>query len=321
MNPDVDSPLRLLSICSGIGAADLVCARLGFRLVGAVERQAYAAAVLLERMEEEALDPAPVWCGDVRDLDARPFRGWVDVVVAGIPCVAWSIAGKRRGSSDERHLGDELLRIVREVEPAYVIVENVPGFAVPDGLGALLGQLSELGFDAEWDCLTAAQVGAPHLRERLFVLAAHADRVGLRQEQGRSQPGRAGTPKPRDDGEDWALAHADRARLPEQPGQWLKARRDQSADSAAPDPNRTRRAQERGSELLDRQRPTLGDDADGLGWDRWYGGPAPESVLCNVDDGSPESLVIAEQLHALGNAWVPAQAESALRMLLGRLGR
>lgn len=242
-NFHVDPPLRLLSICSGIGAADLACSRLGLRLVGAVERQAYAAAVLLARMEEAALDPAPVWCGDVRDLDARPLRGWADVVAAGIPCVAWSLAGQRRGADDERHLGHELVRIVGEVEPAYVIVENVPGFAVRSGLGALLGQLSELGFNAEWDCFTAAQVGAPHIRERLFVVASHADR----------------------------------ARLPDESGQRHATGRNQSADSVAADSHSAGRTQERRERLLDRERAARRDDTHGCGWDRWHGWDSTES--------------------------------------------
>lgn len=297
----VDPPLRLLSLCSGLGAADLACSRLGVRLVGAVERQAYAAACILARMEEEALDPAPVWVGDIHDMDARPLRGWVDVVAAGIPCVSWSRAGKQRGADDERHLGDELLRIVREVEPRFVLVENVPGFAVPDGLGALLGELAELGFDAEWD----------------WVVAAHADRARRDEAPGPAAPGRGEL------GAHAAAPHAPRNGRHE--GGAKPAREQGGPDSAergddAPDADRPGRPQERERELLDRQRAPRRDDADGRDWSHWHGGPPSSPVVRGVDDGSPASLVIAERLHALGNAWVPAQAEAALRELFGRFG-
>ena len=179
----MDSP-RIVSLCAGIGGLDLGVTRAtGGHVVACCERDPYAASVLLERMEEKALDPAPVWVGDIRDFHYRNFSPLpVDGIIAGIPCQPWSIAGKRQGQADERHLGHELVRIVGEVGPRWVFVENVPGFIAWDGIGGLLGALSEIGFDAEWTTVSAAEVGAPHRRERVFILA-HAAGGGAPTEE------------------------------------------------------------------------------------------------------------------------------------------
>ena len=164
-------PLNAISVCSGIGGLDLAVERvLGARVVAYCEREAYAQAVLLERMEEEALVPAPIHF-DLRELDGTRYRGLVDLVFGGIPCQPHSSAGKQRRGDDDRDLIDEFLRLVREVEPSFVVVENVRGFVSPGGLGRLLGPLAGFGFDAEWLCVKASDVGAPHRRERVFVLA------------------------------------------------------------------------------------------------------------------------------------------------------
>ena len=184
-----DPIVTCLSLCSGVGGLELgLRLALGDRLhvVGHVEREVFAAAVLLARMEDQALEPAPVWCGDLEDLDPSPFLG-VDIVTAGFPCPPFSTAGRRRGTDDERWIWPAIAELVRQVRPRQVFLENVPGILVPPagqlaGLGHVLGDLAELGFDAEWVCVSAADVGAPHIRKRVFILA-HAvgnepERVG-----------------------------------------------------------------------------------------------------------------------------------------------
>jgi DNA (cytosine-5)-methyltransferase 1 len=100
-----DAWLFGLSLCSGAGGLDLRLhlALPEYRTVGHVERDAYAAAILVARMEDAALDPAPVW-DDVATFDCRPWRGAVDIVTAGYPCQPFSVAVKRRGADDPRHL-------------------------------------------------------------------------------------------------------------------------------------------------------------------------------------------------------------------------
>ena len=115
-----------LSLCSGAGGIDLglTIALPGYRTVGHVERETYAAATLVARMEDASLDRAPVW-DDVATFDGRPWRGAVDIVTAGYPCQPFSVAGKRRGADDPRHLWPHVARIIAEVEPPFVFLENV----------------------------------------------------------------------------------------------------------------------------------------------------------------------------------------------------
>jgi DNA (cytosine-5)-methyltransferase 1 len=167
----VARPFNILALCAGVGGLELglKLAVPGARLVGACERDPFAAAVLVARMAEAALDPAPIW-DDLRTFDGRPWRATVDCITAGFPCQPWSTAGKRLGMEDERWLWPDIARIIREVQPGWVFLENVPRL-VSGGLGAILADLAACGFDAEWDCFSAADLGAPHKRERIFLLA------------------------------------------------------------------------------------------------------------------------------------------------------
>lgn len=171
--------LNVLSLCSGVGGLDLGIVRAApgvSRTVGMVERDAYAAATLVARMVDKALDPAPVW-DDLATFDGRSWRGAVDLVAAGYPCQPFSHAGLQRGVEDPRHLWPHVARIVHEVEPAFVFLENVRQH-VRVGFDQVLEDLALLGFNAEWDLFSAASVGAPHRRERLFVLAWRVSDAG-----------------------------------------------------------------------------------------------------------------------------------------------
>ena len=183
---DMDRPQwNSLGLCSGVGLLDLaVCLgaeQLGIECKPAVlcEWDAYAASVLLARMEDATLEPCPIWCGDLRDFDAQPFRGVVDVLAAGLPCQPYSVAGKQLGNIDKRSHGDDgsgliprFLRIVAECRPSLVFCENVPPW-VRDGYFRPVGEeLSRMGYKIEDPLfITAESVGASHKRERVFVLA------------------------------------------------------------------------------------------------------------------------------------------------------
>lgn len=169
--------LTVASFCTGVGMLD-EAVRLGCDYFGRHARTAlycewesYAAAVLLARMEDASLEPAPIYCGDLADFDSEPFAGRVDLLTAGFPCQPWSCAGQQRGIADERWLWDDLHRIIVQVQPALVFLENVPGLVSGGGLHHVLGSLAKGGFNAEWLCLSAASVGASHRRERVFILA------------------------------------------------------------------------------------------------------------------------------------------------------
>lgn len=167
-----------LGLCAGVGGLELGIglAVPGYRGVGYVERESFAQAVLVARMEEEALAPAPIW-DDLETFDGRPFRGVVDLVSAGFPCQPFSVAGRGDGLEDERWVWPELERILREVRPRWVFLENVPGL-VRHGLWAVVRDLAALGYDAEWDLFSAGAIGAPHRRERFFLLARRISDTG-----------------------------------------------------------------------------------------------------------------------------------------------
>lgn len=179
--------LRALSLCSGIGGLDLGLRALGVECVCYVEREAFSAAVLVARMADASLDRAPVW-SDVATFDARAWRGRVDLLHAGYPCQPFSCAGKRRGKDDVRHLWPDVRRAIEEARPSVVVLENVRGH-LRLGAREVLADLAALGLDAEWGVFRARDVGAPHDRARLFVLAwalsdAGRDAVRLLAERG-----------------------------------------------------------------------------------------------------------------------------------------
>jgi DNA (cytosine-5)-methyltransferase 1 len=128
-------------------------------------------------MEEKALDTAPVW-SDLVTFDGKPWRGKVDILSAGYPCQPFSQAGKRLGEKDPRHLWPHVRRILGECGAPLLFAENVPGH-VSLGLEAVWKDLREMGYEVEAGIFSAAEVGAPHIRKRLFILA-YADHEHVR---------------------------------------------------------------------------------------------------------------------------------------------
>lgn len=170
--------MRELALFAGAGGGILGGHLLGWRTVCAVEFEPYAASVLAARQNDGLLPPFPIW-DDVRTFDGRPWRGLVDVVSGGFPCQDISAAGNGAGIDGERSgLWREMARIVGEVRPRFVFVENSP-LLVRRGLAVVLGDLTELGYDARWCVMGAADVGAPHQRDRIWIVAhAKGERCG-----------------------------------------------------------------------------------------------------------------------------------------------
>lgn len=173
--------LRVASLFSGGGGLDLglhLATGGAARAVVYVEREAYAAACLVARMEEKALAPAPLW-DDVCTFDARAWRGAVDCVAGGSPCQDLSVAGKRQGLDGERsRLFFEQVRVARECEAPLFFWENVGGAA--RALPAVFAELEREGYEGAAVRLRASDVGAPHQRARFFLLA-HRRGVRLRE--------------------------------------------------------------------------------------------------------------------------------------------
>ena len=156
------------SLFAGIGGLDLGLERAGMKCAWQVEIDDYANKVLAKHW------PDVDRFRDVRECGAENLRA-VDLIYGGFPCQDVSLAGKRAGLEGERTtLWSEFARIIRELKPRWVLAENVPGLLSSDGgrfFGNVLRDLAALGYVVEWDCIPAAAVGAPHRRDRVFIVA------------------------------------------------------------------------------------------------------------------------------------------------------
>ena len=171
--------LNELSLFSGLcgWTLGLRLAGVEVRTIGYCEIEPYAQECIRARIRDRLLDWAPI-ITDVRATDFRPMAGLVDLVTSSTPCQPFSKAGRRLGKEDPRNYFPDTLRVVREVGPRYVLLENVRGLADGDNpySAEVIGGLSEAGYDSIWGLHSASEVGAPHLRERWFCLAyTHAD--------------------------------------------------------------------------------------------------------------------------------------------------
>jgi DNA (cytosine-5)-methyltransferase 1 len=159
-----------LHLFAGAGGGILGGQLLGHRTVCAVEWEAYPRSVLVARQNDGTFPAFPIW-DDVRTFDGKPWRGIVDVVCGGFPCQDISAAGKGAGIDGERSgMWGEMARVIHEVQPRFAFVENSP-MLTSRGLGRVLGDLATMGFDARWGVLGAADVGANHQRDRIWILA------------------------------------------------------------------------------------------------------------------------------------------------------
>jgi DNA (cytosine-5)-methyltransferase 1 len=152
------------SLFAGIGGFDLGFERAGFDVRWQVEINGFCRAVLRKHW------PHVRRYADVRRVGVHNLES-VDVVCGGFPCQGLSVAGARAGFADARSgLWSEYARIIRELRPRYAVLENVPGL-LAWGLGRVLGDLAEIGHDAEWDCLPASAAGAAHVRDRVWIVS------------------------------------------------------------------------------------------------------------------------------------------------------
>jgi DNA (cytosine-5)-methyltransferase 1 len=330
--------VRELHLFAGAGGGILGGMLLGHEPVCAVEIYPYCRQVLAERQADGNLPPFPIF-EDVCTFDGKPWRGKVDVVCGGFPCQPWSSAGKRKGTADERHLWPEMARIVGEVRPRYVFAENValPAFEEP------WRDLRRLGYRVPPAlCLSAADVGAPHLRKRWWLLASDANGSDLRNEPVIGQK-RQGQAESGDDGAARSVSNAD-CKLRNGSGQQRAQGRVELADCGGEIANASciRRRKDNGDRMheesslegdrkpsrngsrvvatsnansprLEKRQGKRSDPckklqaALGAGW--W----ATEPDIRRVDDGVANRVV---RLRALGNGQVPQCAAEAWRILM-----
>lgn len=280
---------RVLSLFAGIGGFDLGLERTGgFKTVAFCEIDPFCRRVLAKHWPE-----VPCY-HDVRELTAERLERdgiAVDVITGGFPCQDVSAAGKRSGIGEGTRSGlyTEVLRLARDIRPRFIIMENVAGLLSgpteqPGGwFGRVLGDLAECGYDAEWENIPAAALGAPHRRERVWIVAYPS---GERR-------GEAGQ-------------HSER------PAQWvggIRSPHDSDANGygleAQPDQIAIRQPS-----ILGRCARRLGE----VGCERWESEPRPPGVApMGVGDGVPEEL---GAIRAFGNAVVPQIPELIGRAIL-----
>ncbi len=171
--------MRFGSLFAGIGGIDLGLERAGMECAWQVEIDDFCNRVLEKHW------PHVKRYRDIREVGATNLEP-VDLLCGGFPCQPHSLAGKRQASADERDLWPEYARLIRELRPRWVLAENVPGLLSSEigrFFGGILRDLAESGYDAVWEVLPAAAVGAPHIRERIWIVANADDRCGERTKQ------------------------------------------------------------------------------------------------------------------------------------------
>ena len=326
--------LRSIELCAGYGGFTLGLRDYGIRTVAYVERDSYAAATLVARMAEQRLDQAPIW-DDLCTFDGTAWRGRVDLITAGFPCQPFSTAGNQRGVDDERWIWPNIAGIIADVRPRYVFLENVTGL-IRAGLAHVLADLAALGFDAEWGVLSAAAVGAPHRRQRVWILADADGKGGtrLRSRTSKKQPsacsgggtGRCGVDvadtacvderEPDNATRTQSRSHTrpDVGRVSQRPHVNNVA----DADDERHEPSHVRikpgRETRHGAATTRWTFPPGPDDR--AGWERWTASGGPQPAIRRGPDGRPEGL--ADALHLGGNGLVPQAAAEAFRQLYNR---
>ena len=174
---DVDTTKTIthIGLCAGYGGIELGLARVlpTLRSVALCEIEAFPIANLVAKMEAGLMESAPIWT-DLKTFPWESFRDRVDILTGGYPCQPFSAAGKRAGKEDPRHLWPWIADGIRILRPRVCFFENVEGH-ISLGLREVIGELEEIGYETAWGIFSAREVGAPHQRKRVFILAHSAD--------------------------------------------------------------------------------------------------------------------------------------------------
>ena len=178
---DTTKTITHISLCAGYGGIDIGLSRAipNLRTIAFSEIEAFACANLVSKMEAGLLDAAPIWT-NLKTLPWGKFRGVVDILSGGYPCQPFSAAGKRLGTEDPRHLWPYIADGIAAMRPSVCFFENVEGH-ISLGLPNVIEDLGRLGYRSTWGIFSASEVGAPHQRKRVFIMAHCEDeRLQLR---------------------------------------------------------------------------------------------------------------------------------------------
>lgn len=272
-----------LSLFTGAGGGVLGTHHLlGWKTCGYVEWNEYCQRVIAARIADGYLTSAPIFT-DVREFvqsgAAEQYRGIADVVAAGFPCQPFSVAGKQLAADDERNMWPATRDVIRIVQPQSVLLENVPGLVSCGYIGTVITDLAALGYVGRWGVIGAADAGAPHKRDRLWIVA-HTER-----EQGKQR------------------RNADVQRG------WSKQAEQVGMGGYVGDPDATGRQELHAAAVTSRQGSSAGAP---VGWWLCDPGDEPESGVGRVADGVAHRV---DRLKATGNGQVSIVAARAWQEL------
>jgi DNA (cytosine-5)-methyltransferase 1 len=343
---DTTKAITHIGLCAGYRGIELGLQRAipDLRTVALCEIEAFAIANLVSKMEAGLMDPAPIW-PNLKTFPWESFRGCVDILTGGYPCQPFSAAGKRQGADDPRHLWPYIARGIRILQPRLCFFENVEGH-ISLGLSDVIEDLAEMGYRTTWGIFSASEVGAPHQRKRVFILAIASSFRGASGLSG-SFPRHEGQSGESDHGGHQGVADTECGGLvagrndagqsqrsePEHSGAWpsrpgeqqyawepprvvgdTESRQDHGrepgdmGEEAAEGGRVYHAADSAGEEPYQWQaQPPLGGDADGSS------GRMDYAELCVTCDNR------TDELRLLGNGVVPHTAELAFRVLIQEL--
>ena len=315
--------LNGLDLFSGIGGISIALSP-WVRTVAYCEIDRYCQGLLLSRMRTGDIDRAPIW-NDVQTLQAGNL-GRIDIITGGFPCQDISCAGRGVGLAGERSgLFFEIVRLVGNIRPRFIFLENVPAITLR-GLDRVLLELTALGYDCRWTTVSAAELGAPHLRERWFLLA-HANGDRIRDKSDR-QSERTNSHEPLDDGPSEPLANSENNgtgwreqfeggreetrnvanATSERCGKAGRLRRVKSEKRSAGGGEAVENSDRNGlEESRDPRRRLARDITNSSAW-------TTEPNVGRVVDGLPLRV---DRIRGLGNSVVPLQAREAFERLCG----
>lgn len=298
----------VLAFCAGYGGIERGLDLSGFehRVVAYVEIEAYAIANLVAKMEAGQLPAAPIY-SDLKTFPAELFRGKVDLITGGYPCQPFSAAGQRKGADDPRHLWPYIRRHIESIRPFRCFFENVEGH-ISLGLSTVISDLEEDGYFATWGIFSAEEVGAPHRRKRVYILANSKNDGG----------GRELRELPRKN----AKIGESKKHRKDKTGLFNYAGKDESnelADSIGKGLQGGNKSRKDASEIIARQESAHGSvrqqsglsDMDGNRGEMW----PPEPRLGRVVDGCANRV---DRIRLLGNGVVPQTAAQAWLTLTER---
>lgn len=311
--------LNGLDLFSGYGGAQDALRGL-VRTVAYCEIERGAQRILLRRMRKGHISVAPIW-DDVRTLRKGHIVEPIDIITGGFPCQDVSVAGMRRGLDGERSgLFFEVIRLVREFRPRFVFLENVPGLLVR-GMDRVSAELASIHYDHRVGVLSAFDMGAPHLRERVWILAhSNSHTKNLRRSEERDEilltlrdgdSRNASDPDSVDSGNEWKEVGRVNTNLEKRKtifgydGEEKHAAHAESIGSI-----------ERGQLLGEKKKHPFFDYRGEH--PNWSIRRSPKPTVCRVDDGFRDRR---DRIRALGNGWVPQTAREAFIRLIGAVAK